>query len=241
MRELNILGRVKRQLNKLAAPLLKANEINRRKHLVKGKTKYFCIGINKTGTTSLEKAFVQLDYLVGNQFVAERLFDKYYAKNNFKPIIKYCETAQVFQDIPFSCPETYKYLDRAYPGSKFILTVRDNAEQWYSSITRFHAKKFGLNGRIPTAENLKNATYLRLGYTYDAIKILYQTPDGDLYNKQMLIDYYNRHNEAVLEYFKRRPEDLLVINLAESDAYARFVEFIGVETEFKEFPWENKT
>ena len=32
-----------------------------------GKVKYFCIGRNKTGTTSLKAAFEMLSYPVGNQ------------------------------------------------------------------------------------------------------------------------------------------------------------------------------
>ena len=119
-----------------------------------GKVKFFCIGRNKTGTTSLKRAFEDLGYPVGNQRKAEILAGKYYFEEKFQPIVDYCKTAQVFQDVPFSYPETYKHLDKAYPGSKFILTLRDSPEQWYRSITRFHAKMFGKEGRVPTVEDL---------------------------------------------------------------------------------------
>jgi hypothetical protein len=36
---------------------------NRHKRAVKGRTKYFCIGRNKTGTTSIGKAFSDLDFV----------------------------------------------------------------------------------------------------------------------------------------------------------------------------------
>jgi hypothetical protein len=91
-----------------------------------GKVKVFCIGRNKTGTTSLKRAFEDLGYPVGDQRKAEILTGKHYFDGNFQPIIDYCKTAQVFQDVPFSYPETYKYLDKAYPGGKFILTLRDD-------------------------------------------------------------------------------------------------------------------
>ncbi|MDX8395773.1 MAG: sulfotransferase, partial [Mariprofundaceae bacterium] len=133
----------------------------------KGKTKFFCIGQNKTGTTSLKKAFEIMDFPVGNQWKAEKLANRYYFGVEFNQIIEYCESAQVFQDVPFSWPETYKILDKSYPGSKFILTVRDSPEQWYRSITRFHAKCFG-EGRVPLAEDLRNATYVRKGFMYKA-------------------------------------------------------------------------
>ncbi|MCS3924893.1 hypothetical protein J2T59_001987 [Methanosalsum natronophilum] len=177
---------------------------------------------------------------MGNQRKAEILYDKYYFNGKFEPIIEYCKTAQVFQDVPFSCPDTFKYLDQAYPGSKFILTIRNNPEQWYNSITRFHAKKFGLNGRIPTTEDLLNAEYIRKGFMYNTVK-LHDTPDDDPYNKQIMIDHYKKYNSDVIDYFKDRPQDLLVINLAEPQSYMRFVKFVGINSPYSDFPWENKT
>lgn len=205
----------------------------------KNKTKYFCIGRNKTGTTSLKKAFEQLGFPVGVQRRAETLYDRHYFEGNFEPIVKYCRSAQVFQDVPFSCPDTYKHLDVAFPGSKFILTIRDDAEQWYLSITRFHAKKFGKYGKIPTVEDLKKASYVRRGFSYNTV-LLHGTPDSDPYNKAIMTAHYEKYNRDVMAYFKGRPDDLLVLNLSEEDAYQKFVDFLGVESPYDSFPWENK-
>ncbi len=43
-----------------------------------------------------------------------------------------------------------------------------------------------------------------------------------------MIAHYVAHNRAVKDYFKFRPNDLLVVNLAKSGDYARFVDFLGV-------------
>ncbi len=206
----------------------------------KGKQKIFCIGRNKTGTTSLKAAFEAFGYAVGNQRKAEVLTGKHYFEGNFQPIIDYCKSAQVFQDLPFSYPETYKQLDQAYLGSKFILTVRDSSEQWYQSITRFHAKLFGKNGCIPTAEDLKAAKYVWPGFMYNVIRV-HGTTDEDPYNKGTMIAHYEQHNRQVKDYFKDRADDLLVINVAEQGAYQKFVEFIGVDSPYEDFPWENRT
>ena len=72
-----------------------------------GKQKIFCIGRNKTGTTSIGRAFVDLGFVVGSERKAEILYDQHYFLGNFDPIIRYCRSAQVFQDVPFSCPDTY--------------------------------------------------------------------------------------------------------------------------------------
>ena len=226
---------IKRVVNKLKRELKKPYQTL----LVRGKTKYFCIGRNKTGTTSLMKAFEDLGFIVGNQRVAELLTDRCYFEGHFESIVKYCKTAQVFQDIPFSYPDTFKHLDAAYPGSKFILTVRDDAEQWYRSLTRYHAKLYG-GGNTPTIDDLRSATYVRKGFMYNTVRV-HGTPDHDPYNKGIMIGHYNRYNQSVKDYFKERSDDLLVINLAESGAYRRFVNFVGVQSAFNDFPWENKS
>lgn len=228
-----MLNRIKRKIARL---------LNKRRNkvLARGKTKYFCIGCNKTGTTSIKKAFEDLaSFPVGDQGAAQRITNKYYFEGNFAPIISYCESAQVFQDVPFSLPETFKHVDLAYPGSKFILTVRDDAEQWYQSVTRFHAKIFG-NGQVPSAADLLNNDMFIKGFWYKLMK-LYGAPDDDIYNKDILIAHYNRYNQEVLDYFAGRPNDLLVINLTDTDSYRRFTEFLQVDSPFENFPWENKT
>ena len=152
----------------------------------------------------------------------------------------YCYTAQAFQDIPFSLSFTFQAMDQKFPGSKFILTVRDSAEQWYNSLTRFHAASFG-NGHIPTLEDLKAAEYIRRGWAYEANRLLYNTPPDDLYNKDMLIALYNAHSDAIQEYFRHRAGDLLVLNVAEPGAYDRLCDFLGKPHTGKAFPWENRT
>lgn len=205
-----------------------------------GRTKIFCVGRNKTGTTSLKKAFEDLGFPVGDQRRAEILYLDHYFEGEFDSIIRYCRSAQVFQDVPFSVPDTFRYLDKAYPGSKFILTTRDSAEQWYSSITRFHAKLYGKNGRVPTTSDLMDATYIRKGAPYNTVR-LHATPDDDPYNKKIMIAHYEKHNLDVIEYFKDRPNDLLVLNVSQSGAYQRFIDFLGVVSPYDDFPWENRT
>jgi hypothetical protein len=206
---------------------------------VAGKRKVFCIGRNKTGTTSMARAFRELGMIVGNQRMAEKLLHDW-ARRDFHRIILYCYTAQAFQDVPFSLSFTFQVLDQKFPGSKFILTVRDNPEQWYNSLTRFHAASFG-NGRIPTLDDLKAADYIRPGWVYEAIRLLYDTPVDDPYNKDLLISQYNAHKNAVLEYFRHREGDLLVLNVAEPCAYDKLGDFLGKPRTGKAFPWENKT
>lgn len=204
-----------------------------------GRTKVFCVGRNKTGTTSLAAALRGLGITVGNQAWAERLAGDW-AVRDFRRLFRYCHTAQAFQDIPFSWPFTYQALDQRFPGSKFILSVRYNADEWYASLTRFHAAMFG-RGQTPTLADLRAADYIRPGAAYRINRMLYDTPPDDPYNRAILIANYEAHNRAVVEYFRHRPGDLLVLNVAEPDAYPKLCAFLGKPVMQRAFPWENKT
>ena len=131
-------------------------------------------------------------YIVGNQRRAELLFDDW-VKRDFRRLIGYCKTAQFFQDAPFSYPFTFIAMDQAFPQSKFILTVRNDAEQWYHSLVNFHSKMWGNGHMPPTPEDLKNAAYLYKGQPYRIRKLLYNVTDDDFYNKKKLIAHYNAH------------------------------------------------
>ena len=222
----------KKLIRDLTRPFYRAKAYN--------KQKVFCIGLNKTGTTSLERAMSDLGFLVGNQREAELLFEDWVIRD-FKKLIRYCKTAVFFQDAPFSHPYTYIAVDQAFPKSKFILTVRDSPEQWYNSLIRFHGKLWG-NGNVPpTVEDLKNAKYIYKGAPYRNIIRSFDVTDEEPYKKDILIEHYNRHLKNVIDYFKFREEDLLILNVAEDGSYKKLTSFLGVKTDKTEFPWENKT
>jgi len=67
------------------------------------------------------------------------------------------------------------------------------------------------------------------------------TPDNDPYNKEILIGDYERHNETVIDYFRHRPVDLLVLNVAEEGAFQKLAGFLGKKSNRTEFPWRNRT
>mgnify|MGYP002395403121 CR=1 FL=1 len=206
-----------------------------------GKPKVFCIGRNKTGLTSMKQAFQELGYAVGSPSISKRLhLFQYWTVRDFRRLFLFCLTAQAFADSSFSLPFTFQALDQRFRGSKFILTVRDSPEEWYHSLTHFHAALFG-NGQVPTAEDLKQAEYPRKGFMYTFNRTVYHTPEDDPYNKAVLIAHYNAHNNAIVEYFRHRPNDLLILNVAEPDAYNKLCDFLGKPRLNRSFPHKNKT
>lgn len=204
------------------------------------KTKVFCIGLNKTGTTSLEAALRQLDYNLGNQRKGEILIDDW-AQKKYKRIIKFCETADAFQDIPFSLSDTYKVLDEHFPNSKFILTIRDDGEKWYKSLVNFHSKLYADGNRIPTTQDLREAFYITKGRPLKTIPLIFNTTKDKPYDKHVLIDFYYSHIENVKDYFGNSPEKLLIINVAQTKDYFRLCDFLETSPVGEGFPWLNKT
>jgi hypothetical protein len=207
--------------------------------LFRARKKIFVIGSNKTGTSSLEVALKSLGFHVGSQIEAELLIDDW-ARRDFKRLIKYCRSADAFQDIPFSLDYTFQAMDAAFPGSKFILSVRDDADQWYRSLTRFHANRRGL-GRLPTADELKADPYRWRGYQWLASQLIYGIDETNVWDEEKYKRTYLQHIETVQTYFKYRPNDLLVINLSDVDAMQKLCEFLGVPVSGKAMPKLNSS
>jgi hypothetical protein len=205
----------------------------------KKKQKVFCIGQNKTGTTSLEDILYNLGYKMGDQSKAELLIHDW-AKRDFKSIVKFCHTADAFQDAPFSYDFTYQTLDYAFPNSKFIMTIRNNKEEWYGSYIRFQTKLVGKN-RLPTADDLKEFPYRYKGWLWERNRLNYDIDETTLYDHDIYTSQYERHNQRVRDYFRFRPDDLLIVNLAEPDAMKKIYQFLGFKYNGEKVPHINRT
>jgi len=205
----------------------------------KKRPKVFCIGQNKTGTTSVEYVLKQLGYKMGKQAEAELLIHDW-AKRDFRRIVKFCHSADAFQDIPFSNDFTYEILDYAFPGSKFILTVRNSKDEWFESIKRFHTKLIG-KGRLPTADDLRAYSYRYEGWVWENMQLKYGINELTLYDYKIYTDQYERYNQTVMEYFKYRLNDLLVLNLSDGNAMKSLYEFLGYEYDGSVMPHLNQS
>jgi hypothetical protein len=105
-----------------------------------------------------------------------------------------------FQDNPW--PLLYKTLDNNYPGSKFILTLRDENGCINSVVNHF-----GNKGR-----EMRKWIY-GIGY-----------PLG---NEELYLSVYNKHILDVKEYFRNRPNDFLTIDLTAGEGWERICPFLG--------------
>ena len=181
--------------------------------------KVFCIGMNRTGTTSIGKALETLGYNVKKEIKKqdERIFDS----NNFDKIINYVlevsEEFDAFTHEPWNI--YFKELDHKFPNAKFILTLRDE-QAWVNSFYNYFKK-----------DHDNWAPFLLSVY---GLKDINEVNDESYY-----IDKIKLHNQSVLNYFKGR-NDLLVMNVFENDGWDKLCKFLNKETPMNKFPCVNK-
>ena len=174
--------------------------------------KVFCIGFHKTGTTSLKMALKLLGYRVTGPS-GQR--DKDIAQNVEALARRVVPKFDAFQDNPW--PIIYRFLDKEFPGSKFILTIRPT-DKWIESVTGHFTQ-----GRPPMRE-----------WIYGPGR---GNPIG---NEAVYVERYERHNREVQEYFAGRPDDFIIFDLAAGDDWPKLCAFLGHPVPADTpFPWRN--
>ncbi|MCA8884458.1 MAG: hypothetical protein KDA50_12050 [Rhodobacteraceae bacterium] len=174
-----------------------------------------CIGFQKTGTTSLAEALERLGYAVTNinrdvdaalstptddpQAVADRI------------AIEALKSHHVIQDSPAAF--VFQALDRAYPGSKFILTYRP-VDKWLKSYEKFFPDE--------------NNALRRWMYGVDRFS-------G---NEARYRQVYESQNAAIRSYFADRPQDFMEMDLSGGAGWYDLVNFLGPDL-LPRFPHAN--
>lgn len=158
--------------------------------------KVFGIGMRKTGTTTLLACFTILG-LTPCKGRDLRLKAIHRRGGSIKPILKVAERYKSLKGGPWN--RLHRELDKAFPGSKFVLTVRKASEVHAKSVWH-HGVRCGVRRGQPAEE-----------FTHSIVRA------------------YEEHNEAVLQYFKDRPDDLLVLCWEDDDGWDKLCDFLGAE------------
>ena len=119
-------------------------------------------------------------------------------------------------------------MDAAFPGSKFILSVRDGADQWYRSLARFSREK------ARTLIGFQRLMSLKLIHMHG--QVIYGMHHGcylelienSVWDEKIYKRFNLQHVDTVQNYFEYRRNDLLVVSLSEADAMQRLCEFLEV-------------
>jgi len=171
--------------------------------------KVFGIGFHKTATTSVAAALYILGFNVTGYF---GVHDPNIRKTVYDIAYDLASRFDAAQDMPWAV--IYKELDKKFPGSKFILTVRPS-DEWIKSIVN-HFKDYYIPGHE---------------WIYGV-----RSAKG---NEEIYIRRYEAHNCEVLEYFKGRPNDLLVMDITKGDGWEKLCPFLNKEIPPIAFPIQN--
>lgn len=177
--------------------------------------KIFEIGVMKTGTSSLGCAFIKLKFK--HRTWDPKLYDCY-LNNNYEPIYNAIYKYDSFDDGPWHDID-FRILDKKYPDSKFIILERDDAS-WIKSLEYHTSPKYNVN-------KIKDQ-YLN----YDWIN------NRDLVIKEK-IEWKNNKYKLIKQYFKDRPDDLLVMNI--KDGWEPICNFLKIPIPNIDFPFVNNS
>jgi len=181
------------------------------KDIVCEKTKVFCVGLHKTGTTSFLKALTDEGYKVATYFGVN---NPHIQEDALIQGLKLSEKYDAFQDDPWYM--LYERLDEKYPGSKFVLTTRDS-EKWFKSCVKY----FG------SESNAVREWFYGTGY------------DSPLGNKKRWIQRKEQHESDVREYFSNRSNDFLEIDITKGEGWEVLGPFLGLSKTSGLFPRVN--
>lgn len=176
--------------------------------------KVFGIGLNKTGTSSLGKALEILGF--NNHVSWSPNLVKKWSEDDIDSIISVAYKFNNFEDFPW--PLVYKELYNEFDDAKFILTKRPTPEIWFNSQCK-HSINIGPN------------YYRKLIYGN------YMPHDF----KAEHFDFYNNHNQQVIDFFRENdPDKLLVISFEDGNNWEKICEFLNKDIPKTEFPFLNK-
>lgn len=176
--------------------------------------KIFCIGLSRTGTTSLNAALEVLGYRARHYPALGRLYPLGLQGIKRQELRRY----DALSDIPVL--RFYKQLDRKYPGSRFIQTVREK-ESWLKSC----------------AEYLRRKQDMPMSAAARKLRIdIYGVAEFD---REMFGAAHDRHLADVKRYFSGRERDLLTMNIIEGDGWHLLCEFLEKDVPNVGFPREN--
>jgi len=173
------------------------------------RAKVFCVGFQKTGTTSLQYALSLMGYRVAGIMNANR-HDTPEALHT--EALRLLPQFDAFADNPW--PLYFREFDAMFPGAKFILTARD-PDKWYSSV----CKHFG-----------DESSQMR-EWIYGA-----GCPAG---HRVAYVGKLLGHQDAVRHHFTGRPKDFMEFDVTQGDGWDKLCDFLGKPVPKKAFPQLN--
>ncbi len=183
--------------------------------------KVFGLGLSKTGTSSLAEALnllgIRTIHYPSDESTFECLRDGRYRL----PILEEYQGAVDIPVAPF-----YAQLDAEYPGSRFVLTIRD-PEPWLRSVELHWRLMMDWWENYPDFKRFQGFISARV---YGSVG----------FSRERFLDAYDTHGRNVAHYFKDRPDDLLVLDICGGEGWEKLCSFLGADIPDIPFPHANE-
>ena len=180
--------------------------------------KVFGIGLNKTGTNSLNLALNILG-VKSMHYPHDLQTYKELISCNYK--LSILKEYDAITDLPSAL--YFNHYDEVYPNSKFILTTRERSS-WIKSV------------RNQWSSNIFIEPFFESDYKKVAMFFISSMYGSYYFSEQRFAYCYDKHIESVLDYFKDKKDSLLLL-----DVCNKLCPFLELENPLISFPWENKT
>ena len=168
------------------------------------RSKIFGLGLSRTGTTTLNDTLIELGYNVVHYPSEDELWGFHTDGATDIPVIP-----------------VYKELDKKFPNSKFIITIRDKKD-WLDSIVPYLERKRGWN-MAQRQVDIRTRVY-----------------GSPFPNRKQAEAAYEAHDTDVMNYFRNRKQDLLILDIIGGDSTKLLTDFLGVDPIDPVFKHKNK-
>jgi len=184
------------------------------------------VGLGRTGTNSLCDALNHLG--VPTKHTPGPLTPR-----DLRSGTKHVAVLRDYQGIANGTGTPYRRIDREFPGSTFILTVRRDVDAWLESKRRY--AELELKNWSSYDEERRASKRLIREEVYGSFEF-----DALLWRES-----YERHTQAVVDYFAGRAESLLIMDISSGDGWDVLCPFLGAPEPTIAFPhansWESAT
>ena len=107
---------------------------------------------------------------------------------------------------------TYKIVYKHFPDAKYIFNTR-NVDDWLESLKRHHSM-------------LSQATIEKSGWHF--------------VDEEERKEYHSSHTKKVLDFFKDKQDQFLVLDICAGDEYEKLCPFLGLDIPDEPFPYLHK-
>jgi Sulfotransferase domain len=189
--------------------------------MISKEQKIFGLGLSKTGTSSLSEALNLLGIATIHYPSDTRTLQELRGGNYNLTLMNDWQGAVDISVAPF-----YAQLDKAFTGSKFILTIREK-DPWLRSCEQHWLLMDEWLGNFPEVQQFQEFIG---AVTYGSRS----------FNRDRFSWVYDSHVANARRYFESRPDDFLEINICEGEGWTKLCHFLDCPIPDIPFPKANE-